>query len=52
MSRAFGDFDFKANPFLRPENQMVSSCPEVKVKTVRVGEIRVGEIRVGEIRVG
>lgn len=34
LSRAFGDFAFKTNPDKRPEDQIISCCPDVQVRQV------------------
>ena len=34
LSRAFGDFAFKTNPDTRPEDQIISGCPEVQIRKV------------------
>uniref|UniRef100_A0A1D1XES1 protein-serine/threonine phosphatase n=1 Tax=Anthurium amnicola TaxID=1678845 RepID=A0A1D1XES1_9ARAE len=37
LSRAIGDFEFKQNPNLSPENQIVTAYPEVKRESITEG---------------
>ena len=37
LSRAIGDFDYKANPKLKPEKQMVTCVPDIKRHIIEPG---------------